>query len=86
MKSYQAHEDEAVVRPDGAVRVEGVPFAAGDRVRVMVFGAAPGTPRCHSREEIERSQAIRQRLQGSVVRYDDPSEPAVSDVEWDALR
>lgn len=86
MKTFQAHEAEAIVRPDGTVRVEGVPFSTGDRVRVMILSLPPDLPRLHSPEEIERSRLIREGLHGSVLRYDDPFSPAVPIEDWEALK
>lgn len=86
MATVQAHEVEAVVEPDGTVRIDAVPFPVGDRLRVVLLGRPAGATRRHTAEELERSRQIRNELKGSVTRYDDPFGPAVPDSDWDALR
>jgi hypothetical protein len=86
MQTSQVYEADAVVAKDGTVRVEGVPFPTGDRVRVVIRGTPTAAPRRHSPEEVEGSRLVREGLKGSVLRYDDPFEPAVPPEEWDALR
>ena len=86
MKTYHAHETEAVVQPDGTLRVEGVPFGAGEWVRVVLLSPPLPGPRRHSAEEVERSRRTRQGLRGTVLRYDDPFGPAVPPDEWEAMK
>ena len=57
----------------------------GERLRVTSRGTviaeiAPPTP---SKDE---AAAARARLRGSVLRYDDPLEPAIPPEEWDVNR
>jgi hypothetical protein len=86
MSTLQAHEDTAVVGPDGSVRIADLPFGAGERVRVVVLADPVGKSRRHSPEEIALSRVIRHGLRGTVLRYDDPFGPAVPIEDWDALK
>ena len=86
MAAIQTHEVEAIVHPDGTVRIDAVPFPVGNRLRVILSAAAPVPPHRHSAEEFERSRQIRSELKGSVTRYDDPFGPAIPESDWDALR
>jgi prevent-host-death family protein len=54
----------------------------GERVRITSRGKviAEITPPSVSRKEME---AARARLRGSLLRYDDPLEPAFAPGEWD---
>lgn len=85
MKTAAAHESECIVRPDATVIVEGVPFAAGEKVRVILIREEIVNGRRHSDAEIATSKSLRVSLRGSVVRYDDPTEPVGVD-DWEALR
>ena len=86
MATQQLHETEAVVQPDGTVRVEGLPFASGERVRVIVVGGPPDRPRRHTAAEVDESRRILESMRGMITRYDDPFEPAVPPSDWNALR
>jgi len=59
MKTYQAHETQAVVQPDGSIRVEGVPFAVGELIQVVLLSPAVPGQRRHSAQEVDRSRLIR---------------------------
>jgi prevent-host-death family protein len=54
----------------------------GQRVRVTSRGkvVAELAPPAASPEEVE---AARSRLRGSVLKYDNPTEPAIDPAEWD---
>ena len=85
MKNLDGHESEAVVDATGSVRVSHLPYATGDRVRVLVLReATSGGVRRHTDEEVQRSRLIRRGLRGTVIRYDQPDEP-VGVEDWDAL-
>ena len=62
-----AHRVEALVSKDGTVTLQGLPFADGERVEVIVLPAAE--PRTTSTD-----------LVGSVKRYERPFEAAT---EWE---
>lgn len=68
-----AHRTEATVSSDGSVTVRSVPFRKGEQVEIIIL------PRMTRTETIERVD-----LRGSVLRYDDPFEPATDPGDWDA--
>ncbi len=70
----RAHRAEATVAGNGRVTVEGVPFAEGEAVEVIVL------PREPSRTAEDHP------LRGSVRRYTDPFDPATDSDAWDATR
>jgi len=69
----RAYRTEAIVDEQGVVRVRDVPFVPGETVEVIVL-ALPHRPAPGGRS-----------LRGSVLRYDDPTEP-VADGDWDVLK
>lgn len=68
----RAYRTEAVVDQDGAVRLHDLPFGPGEAVDIIVVSRPPtrGAPPSP--------------LRGTVLRYDDPTEPVAVDA-WDAL-
>jgi hypothetical protein len=70
------YQRKAVVGDQGTVTVTALPLSPGDVVDVHVIKL----------DSPSSMEDVRQRLRGSVVRYDDPFEPAVPPEEWDALR
>ena len=73
MKTYQA---EVVIEQDGALRLQELPFRAGDRVQVTIQDA----------DRADEVVTQRYPLRGSVIRYDDPFGPAVPEDDWEALQ
>ena len=71
MKAYRV---ETTVGEDKSLRLEQVPFRAGDAVEVIVL-AAPE----------RRLSESPYPLRGTPIRYDDPMEP-VAESDWDALK
>jgi hypothetical protein len=71
MKAYRI---ETTVGEDKSLRLDQVPFRAGDAVEVIVL-AVP---------ERRRSESP-YPLRGTPIRYDDPMEP-VAESDWDALK
>jgi hypothetical protein len=71
--------DDAIVR-DGKIVLSHLPFADGQRVRVMIAesDAAPV-----GRLPIAE---VRRQLQGGVERFDDPFEPAIPGGDWEMLK
>ena len=59
---------EVVLSEDGKLLLDHLPFRAGQAVEVIVLPVA-------------RSTAVGQSLRGSVLRYDQPTEP-VAEVDW----
>ena len=68
-----AHVRDAVVRADGELHIENLPFRSGERVQVFVM----------RRRELDPN-APRYPLHGRPIRYDDPFEPAIDPLEWEA--
>jgi hypothetical protein len=64
---------QAVVGANGSITVQGLPFPAGEPVEVTVTPTPPTA-----------SPGVAP-LAGSVLRYDDPTEPIAAD-EWEAER
>lgn len=72
----RAYRIETHVAEDGSVHLEALPFRKGERVEVIV----------RSREEEEGAARVSPTaLEGSVLRYEAPTEPVAED-DWDALR
>ena len=72
----EAFKTEAEVSENGTLTLHGVPFSKGERVEVIVLrthAAPPDTDDPYP-------------LRGTVIKYDDPFEPAISPDEWEALR
>jgi hypothetical protein len=85
MKTLEMHETEAVIAPTGSVRIDDLPFATGDRVRIFVMLEKGIGGRRHSADEVRRAGDIRRGLKGSVIEYGDPTEPMGVE-DWDALK
>jgi hypothetical protein len=67
----QAHRIEAIVEPDGSVKVAQVPFHPGERVEVIVLPA----PKAAVADE-------EHPLRNSILRYDRPTDPVAED-DWE---
>jgi hypothetical protein len=85
MKTVEMHETEAVIAPTGSIRIDDLPFATGDRVRVFVMLETGIGGRRHSPEELRRSADLRRGLKGTVIEYIDPTEPVGAD-DWEAMQ
>ena len=70
------HKSETTLIEDGKVTLENLPFRAGERVEVIITPKIGPPP---------ADENIHRPLQGSILRYDDPSEP-VAAKDWEALR
>jgi len=73
----QAHKVEAVLSENGTLVLEGLPFQAGEAVEVIILERSKPQPIGISSEF---------PLQGTVLVYDDPFEPAVAPEDWDVLK
>jgi hypothetical protein len=71
----EAYRTEATLTEDGTITVAPLPFKPGQRVEVIVL---PADGRSDGRGH--------GRLRGTVVRYDDPTGPAIDPDEWEANR
>ena len=65
----RAYRTETVVDAEGTVRVRDVPFGPGEIVEVIML-VRPSAGAAHEKP-----------LRGSVLRYDEPTEPAAAD-DW----
>ncbi|MEL7070318.1 MAG: hypothetical protein AAGN15_16900 [Cyanobacteria bacterium J06581_3] len=74
-----AYKVEATLTQDGTFVLEGLPFRSGEDVEIIVLQKTHES--WHSKKTDEEYP-----LQGTVIRYEDPFEPAVSPAEWDALQ
>jgi hypothetical protein len=84
-KTVETHEADAIVTANGTVLVAHLPIPTGERVRVSIMRERTSSGRLHSAEEISRSAGARRALEGTVIRYDNPSEP-VGVEDGDCLR
>ncbi len=69
-----AHHTTAVVREDGCVVLDQVPFQSGDKVDVLVYKS----------KRSEGKQA-RYPLHGTPVRFDHPTAP-VCEEDWESAK
>lgn len=74
----QAHKIEAVLSENGTLVLEGLPFQAGEAVEVIILE--------HPKPQSIGSSSSESLLQGTVLVYDDPFEPAVAPEDWDVLK
>ncbi len=72
---------DAIVR-GGQIVVDGLPFQDGQHVRVSVTTAPPQEPAGPVKRSIAEVQRL---LAGSVVRFDDPTEPMIPLDDWEML-
>jgi hypothetical protein len=68
------HRTKAVVSGDGSITVGGLPFPEGAQVDVVVI----------PHRTTDARKADRPSLAGSVRRFDDPFEPAMSSDDWES--
>lgn len=64
---------EATVQPNGRVILNDLPFEEGKQVEIIVL------------ETNSATEAGANPLKGSVLRYDDPFEPAAPSDDWEVL-
>ena len=69
----RAYRLETTLAEDGTLQLNALPFREGETVEVIVL------------ERESASSGNDSSLKGSVLRYDDPTEPVASD-DWEALR
>ncbi|NER83776.1 MAG: hypothetical protein F6K42_30380 [Leptolyngbya sp. SIO1D8] len=75
-----AYKLEAQLTEDGALLLKGLPFQAGDSVEIIILEQPP-TPQAKL-----AAAPSEHPLRGTVIRYDNPFEPAVADDEWEVLK
>ncbi len=66
---------EAIVQQNGRIVIDDLPFDEGEKVEVIVREADSSD---HKRRE--------NPLKGTLIKYDDPFEPAVPPEDWEALQ
>jgi len=72
-----AYKQSVTLTEDGKLLLNELPFHAGETVEVIILEQSIG-------QNSSQDSSSEFPLQGSVIRYDDPFEPAVSPQEWDA--
>jgi hypothetical protein len=73
--NMKAHRIEATLTENGALTINNLPFKAGDAVEIIILER-------HSRTLNSNPYPLR----GTVIRYDDPFEPATPLEDWEALQ
>lgn len=68
------YHSEAVVKNNGTITLDGLPFKEGEKVDVVV--------RTH---ETKESNGEKYSLRGTLLRYDRPFD-SVAESDWDALK
>ena len=71
----QAHRIETTVQPNGKIVLENLPFEAGKTVEIIVLETGGETKRTPPNP-----------LRGTLLKYEDPFEPAVPLEDWEALK
>jgi hypothetical protein len=71
----EAHRVESVVESKGRVLLENLPFEEGKTVEIIIL------------EANEKGVVIKPNpIKGSLLKYDNPFEPACPPEDWEALR
>lgn len=70
---------EAMFTEDGTLALEGLPFQSGDTVEIIVL------EKLREPSSLPTSPATEYPLAGTVLRYDDPFEPAVAAEDWNTI-
>ncbi len=75
MQSMNAHRLETALTENGKLSLQNLPFKKGDEVEVIIFkrSSSKTTPDSYP-------------LRGTVIRYDDPFEPATLAEDWEVLQ
>lgn len=69
----------ATLTEDGTLLLKGLPFQAGEAVEIIILEQS-------KEPTLSPDSSSQYPLQGTVLRYDDPFEPAVADRDWDVLK
>jgi hypothetical protein len=70
-----AHRIETALTENGKLSLQNLPFKKGDEVEIIILDRSSSKTTTDSYP-----------LRGTVLRYDDPFEPATSAEDWDALQ
>ncbi|BAY45275.1 hypothetical protein SAMD00079811_28780 [Scytonema sp. HK-05] len=76
------HKIETVLTEDGTLTLPGLPFHAGGTVEVIILQAKTPQPQDAVNSQSEKN---RYPLRGTVIRYDDPTEPVALE-DWEFLQ
>jgi uncharacterized transporter YbjL len=74
VQPMMAHRIETIVKQDRTLTLENLPFHSGEQVEVIIFSR----PR-------RESQTNRYPLRGTIVQYNDPTEPVGQD-DWEVTQ
>lgn len=75
-KTMNAHKITATLTENGTLLLKGLPFNAGESVEIIILEQSKLT---------SSDPQTEYPLQGTVLRYNDPFEPAISLEDWEAL-
>ena len=70
-----AHRIETALTENGKLSLQNLPFKKGDEVEIIILDRS-------SSKTVSNSYPLR----GTVIRYDDPFEPATAAEDWDVLQ
>ncbi|MBE9077510.1 hypothetical protein IQ241_09395 [Romeria aff. gracilis LEGE 07310] len=73
-----AHKVAATLTEDGKLLLTGLPFQAGDTIEIILLEQ----PKERNSSQANLAQ-LEHPLQGTVLRYEDPFEPAMPVEEWE---
>ena len=68
-----SHRIKTAITENGELSLQNLPFKKGDEVEIII--------RQQNAKEIDSEAFL---LQGTVLRYEEPFEPAISPEEWNA--
>lgn len=75
VKIMQAHRIETIVQPNGKIVLENLPFNEGEKVEIIVLETQTKT-------SSEKPLSLR----GTLLKYDEPFEPATAIENWEASK
>lgn len=70
-----AHRIETALTENGKLSLQNLPFKKGDEVEIIILDRSS-----------PKNNADSYPLRGTVIRYDNPFEPATSVEDWDVLQ
>ncbi len=79
-----AHKIDTVLSEDGTLTLQDLPFHAGDMVEVIVVKTKTSQPQPAPPQK-PQSDTNLYPLHGTVIRYDDPTEPVALE-DWEFLQ
>ena len=71
--AMNSHRIKTAITENGKLSLQNLPFKKGDEVEIII--------RQQNAKEIDSEAFL---LQGTVLRYEEPFEPAISPEEWNA--